>query len=92
MHPPKSNDGEEDLEALVRGTCSRTGLVGSRGRRHSAAEEAQCVGDGQIFQEDEGKACVRWRNLERTNANNFFLKKKKEKRKKKENDDVGSFK
>jgi len=90
MHPPKSNDGEEDLEALARGTCSRTGLVGSRGRRHSTAEEAQCVGDGQIFQEDEGKACVRWRNLERTNAANFFfffIKKKK-----KENDDVGSFK
>jgi hypothetical protein len=46
--------------------------VGSRGRRHSAAEEAACVGDGQIFQEDEGKACVRWRNLERTKAANFF--------------------
>jgi hypothetical protein len=57
--------------------------VGSRGRRHSAAKEAASVGDGQIFQEDEGKACVRWRNLERTKAANFifyflFLKKRKE--------------
>jgi hypothetical protein len=47
-----------------------------------SGKEALCVGDGQIFQEDEGKACVRWRNLERTKATNFiflffFLKKKK---------------
>jgi hypothetical protein len=54
--------------------------VGSRGRRHSAAEEAASVGDGQIFQEDEGKVCVRWRNLERTKAANFFLKKEKKRK------------
>jgi hypothetical protein len=29
--------------------------------------------DGQIFQEDEGKSCVRWRNRERTKATNFFF-------------------
>jgi hypothetical protein len=28
--------------------------------------------DGQIFQEDEGKFCVRWRNRERIKATNFF--------------------
>jgi len=27
MHPPKLNDGEEDLEALARGACSQTGLL-----------------------------------------------------------------
>jgi hypothetical protein len=45
--------------------------------------------DGQIFQEDEGKACVHWRNRERTKAANFFIFifYKKE-----ENDDMGSFK
>jgi hypothetical protein len=45
--------------------------------------------DGQIFQEDEGKACVHWRNRERTKAANFFFFffYKKE-----ENDDMGSFK
>jgi hypothetical protein len=33
--------------------------------------------DGQIVQEDEGKACVHWRSRERTKAANFFFFTKK---------------